>query len=316
MQFRVFIDGKEGTTGIEIFERLRRHPFVSIVEIDEDKRKDSIERKKLINSSDVTFLCLPDAAAVEAVALIDNEKTIVIDASTAHRINKKWAYGFPELSFAHRENIKSSTRIANPGCYASGFISLVYPLIKMKIMQNDYPCICHAVSGYSGGGKKLIAEYQNPQRALEYCGLRQYALDQTHKHQPEMKAIAGLTHLPIFNPSVGDFYSGMAVSVPIHSRLLHQKMNAQKLHEQLAEYYSGQVFVKVMPFMGDGVIQKGFLPSNHLAGTNDLEIYVFGNDERILLAACLDNLGKGASGAAVQSMNIALGLNETTGLIE
>ena len=316
MQYRVFIDGKEGTTGIEIFERLRRHPYVNITEIDEDKRKDPIERKKLINSADVAFLCLPDAAAVEAAALVENEKTIVIDASTAHRINGEWAYGFPELSFEHREKIKTSTRIANPGCYASGFISLVYPLIKMNIMQHDFPCICHAVSGYSGGGKKMIAEYQNTQRGQVYRGVRQYALDQTHKHQPEMQAISGLSHLPIFNPSVGDFYSGMTVSVPIHSRLLHQIMSAQKLHKHLAEYYSGQLFVRVMPFMGDGVMQNGFLPSNHLAGTNNLEIYVFGNNERILLAACLDNLGKGASGAAVQSMNIALGLDETTGLIE
>lgn len=314
MAFKVYIDGKEGTTGLKIFDRLEARADLEILLIDEEKRKDPAQRKKLINASDVTFLCLPDDAAVEAVSLVENSRVKVIDASTAHRVAPGWAYGFPELSLQHRSAVEASARIANPGCYATGFISLVYPLVKLGVLPSDYPFVCHAISGYSGGGKKMIAAYQNPARPAEYDSVRQYGLSQSHKHQKEMQIVSGIDYIPIFNPAVSDFLCGMTVSVPLYARLLPQKRGAKAIHELLSSYYEGLRFVRVMPFCGEGVLEGGFLPSNALANTNDLEIYVCGNDERILLAACLDNLGKGASGAAVQNMNIALGLDEATGL--
>jgi N-acetyl-gamma-glutamyl-phosphate reductase len=315
LKHKIFIDGKEGTTGIEIFEKLRLHPGVEVMEICEKKRKDAAERKRLINQSDLTFLCLPDSAAVEAVAMAENTNTKIVDASTAHRTLSDWAYGFAELSDTHRQKIASFKHIANPGCYASGFIALIYPLIQANVMQEDYPCVCHAVSGYSGGGKKMIAEYQSKKSSGEYSSPRQYALNQSHKHQPEMQKICGLLHTPIFNPSVGNYYAGMTVSIPIHTRLLQKKLGASQIHECFLQHYNGQRFVKVMPFMGEGVLKSGFLSSDHLAGTNDMEIFIFGDEDRTLLCACLDNLGKGASGAAIQNMNIALGFEEYMGLI-
>lgn len=314
MKFKVFIDGKEGTTGLKIFDRLEGRSDLEVLLIDEEKRKDVNARKALINASDVTFLCLPDEAAVEAVSLVENDHVKVIDASTAHRVDPAWDYGFPELSKAQREKIVASHRISNPGCYATGFISLVHPMVKLGIMPADYPVVCHAISGYSGGGKKMIAAYADSDRAAEYDAVRQYGLTQSHKHQKEMKVLSGLTDIPIFNPAVADFFAGMTVSVPLYTKLLDKKLTAQQIHEILSEYYDGQRFVKVMPFMGEGVLTGGFLPSNALVDTNDLQIFVCGNDDRVLLAACLDNLGKGASGAAVQNMNIALGLDEATGL--
>ena len=314
MKFKVFIDGKEGTTGLKIFDRLEGRSDLEVLLIDEEKRKDTNARKELINSSDVTFLCLPDEAAVEAVSLVENDHVKVIDASTAHRVDPAWVYGFPELSKEQREKIAASHRIANPGCYATGFISLAHPMVKLGLMPADYPVVCHAISGYSGGGKKMIAAYADAGRAAEYDSVRQYGLTQSHKHQKEMQVLSGLTDIPIFNPAVSDFFAGMTVSVPVYTKLLSRKLTARQLHEILSEYYDGQRFVKVMPFMGEGVLTGGFLPSNALADTNDLQIFVCGNDERVLLAACLDNLGKGASGAAVQNMNIALGIDEATGL--
>jgi N-acetyl-gamma-glutamyl-phosphate reductase len=314
MAFKIFIDGKEGTTGLKIFERLSDRADLDILLIDEARRKDADRRKKLINASDLTFLCLPDEAAVQAVLLAENSRTKIIDASTAHRVSPGWAYGFPELSAGHRRAIETSARIANPGCYPTGFLSLVYPLRALGLLPADYPVVCHAVSGYSGGGKKMIAAYENPDRPAEYDGPRQYALAQSHKHQREMQAIAGLDSPPIFNPAVSDFFCGMTVSVPLYARLLAKNPGARDIHELLCGYYEGRRFVRVMPFGGQGVLADGFLSSNALCGTNDLHIYVCGNDERILLAACLDNLGKGASGAAVQCMNLALGLDEAAGL--
>lgn len=314
MKFKVFIDGKEGTTGLKIFDRLEGRSDLEILLIDDEKRKDVDERKKLINSSDVTFLCLPDEAAVEAVSLVENDHVKVIDASTAHRVNPAWVYGFPELSAEQRQKIATSHRIANPGCYATGFISLMHPMVKLGVMPADYPVVCHAISGYSGGGKKMIATYDDASRAAEYDSVRQYGLTQSHKHQKEMQVLSGLTDTPIFNPAVADFFAGMTVSVPLYTKLLNKKLTARQIHVMLSAYYDGQRFVKVMPFMGEGVLTGGFLPSNALVDTNDLQIFVCGNDERVLLAACLDNLGKGASGAAVQNMNIALGIDEATGL--
>ncbi|MGN0632776.1 MAG: N-acetyl-gamma-glutamyl-phosphate reductase [Oscillospiraceae bacterium] len=315
MKTKVFIDGKEGTTGLQIYERFANRSDIEILLIDEDKRKDTAARRELINSSDITFLCLPDAAAIETAALADNPNVRIIDASTAHRTDPAWDYGFPELSAAHREKIANSKRVANPGCYASGFISLVYPLVQTGVLTEDYPLTCHAVSGYSGGGKKMIAAIESENKTEEMFSPRQYALAQSHKHIPEMQKICGLKHKPMFNPIVDDYYAGMVVSVPLISRALSKNYTAADIHEIMSAHYEGQNFVKVMEFGGKETLPDGFLPANTLAGTNDLQIFVCGNDEHILLAARLDNLGKGASGAAVQNMNIMLGLDETTGLI-
>lgn len=314
MKTKIFIDGKEGTTGIEIFERLGKRDDIEILLIDEEKRKDLKERKKLINQSDITFLCLPDAAAIEAVSLVENPDTRIIDASTAHRTNPAWDYGFPELSRMHRENIAKSKRVANPGCYATGFISLVYPLVQAGVLPEDYPLVAHAVSGYSGGGKKMIAAIEGEDKTFEMASPRQYALTQSHKHLPEMQKVCGLKYKPMFNPIVDDYYSGMVVSVPLVSRALSKNYTPADIHEIMSSHYDGQNFVKVMELGGKETLADGFLPANTLAGTNNLQIFVCGSDEHILLASRLDNLGKGASGAAVQSMNIMMGIDERTGL--
>lgn len=314
MSVKVYIDGKEGTTGLQIFERFAKRDDLEILLIDEDKRKDVNERKKLINASDITFLCLPDAAAIEAVALAENENVRIIDASTAHRTNPAWDYGFPELSRSHRERIAASKRVANPGCYASGFISLVYPLVQAGVLGDDYPLTAHAVSGYSGGGKKMIAALEGEDKSREMFSPRQYALTQAHKHLPEMQSVCGLKHKPMFNPIVDDYYAGMVVSVPLVTRAMAKKCTLTDIHEILETHYEGQRFVKVMELGGKDSLPDGFLPANTLEGTNDMQLFVFGNDEQILLCSRLDNLGKGASGAAVQNMNIMLGLPEDTGL--
>lgn len=311
---KVFIDGKEGTTGLQIFDRLPKRNDIEILLIDEEKRKDINERKRLINESDITFLCLPDAASREAVTLVENPNTRIIDASTAHRTNPDWDYGFAELSKAHREAIANSKRVANPGCYASGFISLVYPLVQAGVLPADYPVISHAVSGYSGGGKKLIAQVEDENKAKALCSPRQYALTQSHKHIPEMQKICGLQFEPMFNPIVDDYYAGMVVSVPLITRTLPKKYTPADIHAILSEHYAGQRFVKVMELGGTETLPDGFLSANDLEGTNDMQLFVFGNDDRILLCSRLDNLGKGASGAAVQNMNIMLGIDEATGL--
>ncbi len=307
MKTKVFIDGKEGTTGLQIFDRFEGRDDLEILTISEDKRKDTAERKKLINESDITFLCLPDAAAIEAAALCENPNTRIIDASTAHRTNPAWDYGFPELSAQHREKIKNSKRVANPGCYASGFISLVYPLVQAGVLPEDYPLTCHAVSGYSGGGKKMIAAIESESKTKEMYSPRQYALAQAHKHLPEMQYVCGLKYKPMFNPIVDDYYNGMVVSVPLISRALTKAYTSKDIHEILSEHYSGQKYVKVMELGGRDTLPDGFLAANTLSGTNDMQIFVFGNDEQILLCSRFDNLGKGASGAAVQNMDIMLG---------
>ena len=315
MSVKVFIDGQEGTTGLKIIERFENRNDIELLRIDEDKRKDLDERKKFINSSDFTFLCLPDAASREAVSLIENENVRIIDASTAHRTNPEWAYGFPELSEAHREKIKNSKRVAVPGCYASGFNSLVYPLVAHGIIPADFPVSCYATSGYSGAGKKAIAVYESPDRNKEFDSPRMYALSQQHKHLPEMQKISGLAYKPMFNPMVCDYFSGMVVCVPIQTRLLEKKTSIQAVWEMYREHYANQNFVKVTDIMGTDVLVDGFLASNTLSGTNLMQIFVCGNDEQILLCSRLDNLGKGASGAAVQCLNIMMGIDETTGLI-
>lgn len=308
---KVYIDGQEGTTGLKILERFKNRNDIELLKIEEDKRKDADERKKLINSSDFTFLCLPDAAAREAVAMA-GDKVRIIDASTAHRTNPDWAYGFPELGADFRNKIANSARTAVPGCYASGFISMVYPLVKLGIMPADYPVTCHAVSGYSGAGKKAIAVYEGENRPAEFDSPRQYALTQQHKHLPEMQKICGLSYAPAFNPLVCDYFSGMVVSLPIFTRLLTKKYTPDDVRKALAEFYKDSYFVRVMP---DGEPEDGFIGANNISGTNNMQIFVNGNNERLILCSRLDNLGKGASGAAVQCLNIMMGIDEKTGLI-
>lgn len=306
----VYIDGKEGTTGLQIFERLGSRDDIDLILIDEDKRKDTAERKKFINAADIVFLCLPDAAAREAVALCDNDSTRFIDASTAHRTNPAWDYGFPELSEAHREAIKVSKRVANPGCHASGFISSVYPLVKLGIVPADYPLTCSSLTGYSGGGKKLIAEYEDVNRDPRHESHRIYGLTLKHKHLPEMTHVCGLAAAPVFVPILGDFYKGMASTVMLHNRLLPGAPTAQDIHAKLADYYADQTMVNVMPFGGEEPV----IYSDTMAGRDSLELIVCGHEEQTIVTALFDNLGKGASGAAVQNMNLMLGFDETTGL--
>ncbi|MFZ2538785.1 MAG: N-acetyl-gamma-glutamyl-phosphate reductase [Oscillospiraceae bacterium] len=310
MKYKVFIDGQEGTTGIKIYERFQNRDDVEILRIDETLRKDLSERKKLINSSDFTFLCLPDIAAKEAVSLVENSNVKIIDASTAHRTNPDWAYGLPELSKEHRQKIANSNRVAVPGCYASGFIAAVYPLIEARIIASDHPVSCHAVSGYSGGGKKMIEQYECADKEEELFSPRQYALSQNHKHLAEMQAITALSYPPMFNPIVDNYYSGMLVSLPLITRTLKNKLTAKEIHEVIATHYKNEHFIKVMDFK-----QDGFLGANNLANTNTMQIFVCGNDEQVLVASRFDNLGKGASGAAIQCMNIMMGIDEKTGLI-
>jgi len=314
MAVKVYIDGQEGTTGLKILERFNGRTDIEILKIDPEKRKDSNERKKLINASDFTILCLPDVASIEAVSFIENDNTRIIDASTAHRTNPEWAYGFPELSAEHREKIKTSKRVAVPGCYASGFLSMAYPLIKSGILPADYPVTVHAVSGYSGAGKKGIAQYEDTARAKEFDTPRQYALTQSHKHLPEMQVISGLQYKPMFNPYVCDYFAGMVVSLPLHTRLLSKKVTPADVKAMFDEQYKDSKFIKVSELNGADILTNGFIGANELEGTNNMEIIVSGNDDQILVCSRLDNLGKGASGAAVQCLNIMMGVDETIGL--
>ncbi len=302
---KVYIDGKEGTTGLQIYDRLSVRDDIDLLLIDEDKRKDLDERKKLINAADLVFLCLPDAAAIESVGLIENETTRVIDASTAHRTNPAWDYGFPELSAQHRANIIKSKRVANPGCHASGFISSVYPLVKLGIILADQPVCAYSLTGYSGGGKKLIAEYEDANRDPRYESHRIYGTNLKHKHLPEMQKVCGLTAAPVFSPILGDFYKGMATTV------LLPGVDAAMVQEKLAAYYEGQTFVSVAPLGGDEPV----IYASTLAGTNQLRLIVCGHGEQTTVTALFDNLGKGASGAAVQNMNLMLGFEETATLL-
>lgn len=307
----IYIDGKEGTTGLQIFERLGGRSDLNLLLIEDEKRKDLSERKRLLNAADIVFLCLPDAAAVEAVALIENPNTRVIDASTAHRTASGWVYGFPELH-GQREQIANAKRVANPGCYATGFISLVRPLVEMGILPKDYPLTCHALSGYTGAGKKAIAEYEDPDREKELDSPRHYAVTLTHKHLPEMAAMCHLARKPIFSPIICDYPQGMVVTVPLYLEMLHGKQSIESLRVAYESYYKGETLVTLRPADAPTC---GFVGSNNLAGKDSLQIFVNGNDEQIVLTARLDNLGKGASGAAVQNMNLMLGLDETTGLV-
>lgn len=309
MKYKVYIDGQAGTTGLQLRERLEHHPNIELLLISEALRKDEAERKRLMNSADVVFLCLPDEAAIEAVKLVENPDVCIIDASTAHRTNPLWTYGFPELSVKHRQEIASSKRIANPGCHATGFIAAIYPLVKMGILSPDYPFSAHSITGYSGGGKGMIQEYETPDRPTEFDSPRQYGLGQTHKHLPEMQYVTGISSAPIFSPIVCDFYRGMETCIPLHTNLFSKKVTKAELTALLADFYKESNLVTVAHE------ESGFLASNHMANQNGLTLYLEGNDERMTLISVFDNLGKGASGAAVQNMNIVLGLDETESLI-
>jgi len=310
MKPNVYIDGKEGTTGLQIYDRLSGREDINLLLIDDDKRKDLAERKKYLNSADIVFLCLPDAAAVEAVGLIDNPNTRVIDASTAHRTAAGWVYGFPELLAGQRQRIKFAKRVANPGCHATGFVSIVAPLVAMDILPKDYPVTCFSLTGYSGGGKKMIAEYEGDGKAEELYSPRIYGTGLKHKHLPEMQALSGLKYPPVFSPIVDDYYKGMATGIQLHNALLKGKPTAQDICELLGRYYEDQTMVKVAPWGSE----TGMLAANAFSGYDNLEISVTGTGEQTLIVSCFDNLGKGASGAAVQNMNLMLGLDETTGL--
>ncbi len=313
MKTKVFIDGSEGTTGLRIHERLDNRDDIELLTIAPELRKDPAERRRLINSSDITFLCLPDSAAREAVALVTNPNVRIIDASTAHRTEAGWAYGFPELSAKYREAIRTGKRIANPGCHASGFISLVYPLIAGGILPADYPVASFSLTGYSGGGKKMIAQYEASDRDAELDAPREYGLSQQHKHLKEMRLITGLSRAPLFTPIVSDYYSGMVVNVPLYTDLLNTTQTPESLQAFFADYYANEPFVKVMP-LGAESEMSGFLSGNHLSGYDGMQIYITGNENRIQLSSVFDNLGKGASGAAIQCFNIMTGCDETKGL--
>lgn len=307
---KVFIDGKEGTTGLKIFERFENRSDIELLLIDSDKRKDAAERAKLINESDITFLCLPDQAAVEAVSLVKSDKTKIIDASTAHRTLDGWAYGFPELGDDFRRRIRESNRIAVPGCYASGFNSIVYPLIKSGFIDRDYDIVCYALSGYTGAGKKGIAQYEDENRDTELDSPRLYALTQEHKHLKEMKAISGLSKFPIFSPVICDYPRGMVVCIALYTDRMNKKYTVDDIYEMMSAHYEGSPIVKVRR----PGYTTGMIGSNNFAQRDDMEIEINGNADRILITSRFDNLGKGASGAAIQCMNIATGIDETTGL--
>lgn len=310
MKPKVYIDGQSGTTGLQIWERLEARDDIELLRIDDDKRHDDGERKKFLNAADVAFLCLPDEGARQAVELVENPNTCIIDASTAHRTTPGWVYGYPELSKEQRAAIKGGKRIANPGCHATGLISSTAPLVRMGILPADYPLTCFSLTGYSGGGKKMIAEYEAEDRNGLLASERIYGLRQNHKHLPEMELVCGLAHPPVFVPVVGDFYRGMATTIMLQRKLLSQKLSGEELRNALAAYYEEQKFVSVAPYGGDGPV----LFAADLAGTNHLKLEVAGNDEQITVTALFDNLGKGASGAAVQNMNLVLGFDEGAGL--
>ncbi len=304
---KVFIDGSAGTTGLRIAERLSTRTDIELIKLTEENRKDINARKEALNSADIAFLCLPDTASREAVSLIENSNTVVLDTSTAHRTDDGWAYGFPELSGKHREKIKNSKRIAVPGCHASGFIALVYPLIEAGVLPKDSLLSCFSLTGYSGGGKNMIADYEGERRDKLLNAPRQYGISQTHKHLPEMVKFGGIENAPVFIPVVADYYSGMEVTVPIFGSDINATI------DEIKEIYKRKYTGPIVKFTQD-FSENGFVSANKLSFCDGMEISVAGNDERILAIARYDNLGKGASGAAIECMNIVLGTEETTGL--
>jgi N-acetyl-gamma-glutamyl-phosphate reductase len=311
---KIFIDGGEGTTGLKIKERFEKRTDIEILEIKNELRKDDKTRSEYINAADFVFLCLPDSEAIKAVSMCKNPSTRIIDGSTAHRINKSWVYGLPELSPNQTAKIKAAKRVSVPGCYATGFISLIYPLVSANIVQQPYPMFCYAISGYSGAGKKAIAQYNEVPKPVELTAPRLYALDLNHKHLPEMRLYSGLSYTPMFSPVIDDYFSGMVVVCPITPKILHRKTSLEHLKEIYTKHYENRPFVNVIETTEDST-KGAFLSANMLADTNKMEIFVLGNKDQFLLVARFDNLGKGASGAAVQCLNLMMGIEETTGLI-
>ena len=301
---KVFIDGSAGTTGLRIYERLSERKDLELLILPDELRKNNDARRQMLSLADIAFLCLPDKAAIEAVSLIENDHVAVIDTSTAHRTNDAWAYGFAELSPAHREAIRNSKRIANPGCHASGFIAGCYPLVAHGVVPEDFPLTAYSLTGYSGGGKALIAEYEDADRDVRHESHRIYGTTLQHKHLPEMQKLCGLKYQPVFSPILGDFYAGMATSI------LLPGFDAQKVWECLSDHYAGEKIVTVAPFGGD----EALVYASTYAGLDTMRIQVSGHGEQAMVTTMFDNLGKGASGAAIQNMNILLGVDETTGL--
>ncbi|RVT52786.1 N-acetyl-gamma-glutamyl-phosphate reductase [Rubrivivax albus] len=313
MAYKVFVDGQEGTTGLRIHEVLAGRPDIELLKIDPERRKDPAERAKLLNAADVAFLCLPDVAAREAAFLVTSERTCLIDASTAHRTQAGWAYGLPELAHGQRAALRHSKRIANPGCHATAFILLLRPLVDARLVPKNLPVSAHSITGYSGGGKSMIAQYQaggDPKLDAP----RPYGLTLAHKHLPEMAAHTGLDNAPLFTPVVANFYKGLAVTVPLHLSQLAPGTTPQQLHAALAAHYEGERFVRVMPLADPDTLAGGFFDVTACNDTNRADVFVFANATQVLLACRLDNLGKGASGAAVQCMNVHLGVDEGLGL--
>lgn len=313
MRTRVYVDGQEGTTGLQIHELLARRGDLEVLRIDPERRRDEAERARLLNAADFAFLCLPDAAAREAAALVANPRTCVIDASTAHRTAPGWTYGLPELCAGQRDAIRAARRISNPGCHASAFVLLLRPLVDAGIVPADLRLGATSITGYSGGGKKMIAQYEAG-GDTRLKSPRPYGLTLAHKHIPEMTAHSGLRHAPLFMPIVADYYKGLAVSVPLHLAQLRAGTEGAAIQRALAAHYAGERFVRVMPLSDPATLEEGFFDVQACNDSNFCDLFVFANDRQALLLARLDNLGKGASGAAVQSMNVHLGLDEGLGL--
>jgi len=313
MAFKVFVDGQEGTTGLRINEYLAARSDIEVLRIDADKRKDAAERARLLNAADVAFLCLPDAASREAAAMITNPNTCLIDASTAHRTVPGWTFGLPELARGQREAIRKAKRIANPGCHASAFILAVRPLVDAGLLSPEALVTANSITGYSGGGKSMIAQYELESEP-KLTSPRPYALGLAHKHLPEMMAHTGLKNAPVFMPIVGPFYKGLAVTVPLHLSMLKPGTKPEHLQQALTAHYEGERFIRVMPLRDPGTLEEGFFDVQACNDTNRVDLFVFGSDTQVLVMARLDNLGKGASGAAVQSMNVHLGCEEALGL--
>ena len=320
MAMTIFIDGKEGTTGLRIFERLATRPDLTMLTLPEEKRKDPAARKEAIHASDIAVLCLPDAAAKESVALAEGSKARILDTSTAHRIAPDWSYGFAELSAAHREGIINGSRVAVPGCHASGFVSIVTPLTSAGLLSRDAALSCFSLTGYSGGGKKMIAQYEGEEKSEVMASPAIYGVMQNHKHLPEMKTICSLDTTPVFSPIVDDYYKGMATTVPFHMRELKGVSTLHEVWQKLADYYGTYDGKRMVWVAGDPTDEEGGVSAsskfygNQMAGKDGLCLFVAGNDQQFTVTALFDNLGKGASGAAVQNMNIMLGLDEKTGL--
>lgn len=315
MTYRVFVDGQEGTTGLRIHEYLAARSDIEVLKIDPDKRKDPAERSRLLNAADVAFLCLPDAASREAAFMVNNPNTCLIDASTAHRTAPGWAFGLPELARGQRGAIQASKRIANPGCHASAFILAVRPLVDAGLLPRDAAVTATSITGYSGGGKSMIAEYQQQPLPAHLQAPRPYGLALKHKHLPEMMAHTGLATPPVFMPIVSNFYKGLTVSVPLQLSQLAPGTTPEAVHAALAAHYAGERFIQVMPLRDAATLEAGFFDVQACNDTNRVDLFVFASDTQVLVMSRLDNLGKGASGAAVQAMNVHLGVEETLGLV-